>query len=146
MNLRTPAHPFDLRRSREQSLPAAVLTWADFLAPADRAVLVSIFRDGQRVKTVAATASMTPDSLRKRIRRLLRRVVDPEFQAIARHLGQFPPESAEIARRCILHGHSVSQVATELRLAPAEVRRQRRLALPLASLLEVAAVEGQVCS
>ena len=146
MHLRTPAPNFDLRRTRAKNFPASLLTWADFLDPMDRAILVSIFRDGQRLKTVAATASMSADSLRKRVRRLLDRVVDPDFQAIARHLGQFPPQHAEIARRCILYGHSVARVATDLRLAPAEVRRQRRLAMPLASLLEVAAVEGEVCS
>ena len=146
MQLRTPSPNFDLRRTRSTNFPPSLLTWADFLDPTDRAILHSIFRDGQRIKTVAATASMSPDSLRKRVRRLLDRVVDPDFQAIARHLGQFPPQHAEIARRCILYGHSVTRVAKDLRLAPSEVRRQRRLAMPLATLLGVAAVEAEVCS
>ena len=121
----------DLRKSDTTQAHDEVTLWADFLADTDRAILHSIFLHNIQIRTLAASGQTAADTLRKRIRRLLQRISSIEFQFIARNLAVLPPPTRAIAQLCILQGRSISEAASELRLAPNYVRQLRRLALPI---------------
>lgn len=124
----------DLRRTDTLAHDEVTL-WADFLADTDRAVLHSIFLHNMQIRSIAAAGKTSPDTLRKRIRRLLQRISSTDFQFVAKHLAVLPPPTKAIAQLCILQGFSISQAAQKLRLTPNYVRQHRRMAVPILNSL-----------
>ena len=132
----------DLRRTEVSQAQDEVTLWSDFLADCDRAVLHSVFLHNMQVRAVAAASRTSPDTLRKRIRRLLQRITSSEFQFIARHIAVLPPPTKAIAQLCILQGFSISEASEKLRLAPNYVRQHRRMAVPMLTSLVASNTSG----
>jgi len=192
-SIHTPVHDSlgrgvtDLRRRRREEGAEHVVKAAQFLPPADRVLIESIFRDGRRVSDMARllrgpgrdaqsfagpqrrasaitsansadrraqpitapvppTAPFKPNApdhdartLRARVRRVVRRMLTPEYQAVARwlaleKLGPRPDHSPlgaegslrrKVAVFCFLHGLSLREASRELAASLHTVRRQR---------------------
>ena len=127
--------PLDLRRNIRANIKSQIVAWADFLADPDRLILHAIFLHAQKILSIAALTRTSGDAVRKRMRKLVARIVSPEFQFIAKNLLLLPPPTQAIARMCILQGRPISEVAAELRLTPNYVRQHRRMAVPMLKMI-----------
>jgi hypothetical protein len=78
-----PRECTDLRRRRRRELVQRVIDRAAWLAPADRLLIESIYRDHRSVADIARLAEVDPRSLRRRVRRVVRRVLSPRFAFVA---------------------------------------------------------------
>jgi len=198
----------DLRRRRREESAEQIVHAAQYLPPAERVLIESIFRDGRRVSDMAKLiaspgrhASPTPPTsnrarsllgapghtladsfessqpplaqldpayardqseqdaraLRSRVRRVVRRIMTPEYQAVARWFaieklsdGLFAQPSSlshpaapdgpggtlrrRIAISCFLHGLSIREAARQLGLSLHTVRRHRDAVAAMAAM------------
>lgn len=151
----------DLRRRRHQEGVEKLVASARFLPTGERELIESVFRDGRRVSELARLISglsrNAPSSphagaspprpgvlarpgragrtLRYRVRRVVRRMLTPEYQAVARwmaleKLGSaasawngWGPTRRRVAICCGLHGLSLREAAADLNISLHTVRR-----------------------
>lgn len=131
--------PADLRRKRRQACADHLVRHAQHLPPADRALIEAVYRDGSRIVEIAALVSQrAPDdhtvrSLRRRIRALVRRMLDPRFDFVVRALGNadgiarspWSPVRAHVAREHYLNGRTMRDLARHSGASFYSVRRHR---------------------
>lgn len=105
---------------------------APYLSLSDAALMRSVFADGKSVKQVSELLGKAPRSLQRRVARLSRRCLSPEFAFVALNVGRFETRLARVATLCVLHGRSVRSVAEELELSQHLVRTLRASVLAMA--------------
>lgn len=125
----------DLRRRRQAALVEKVLRLATSLPSEDRALLESIYREGRTAVQVSHLTRQPARTIRRRVRRIVHRMVSPEFAFVALHRERWPVSRRRIADACVLEGLSMCQAADRLRVSFHNVRRHMEV---LAGLFEAA--------
>ncbi|MFO0832430.1 MAG: hypothetical protein U0637_11405 [Phycisphaerales bacterium] len=128
-----PEHPktrqlpqtFDMRRHRRQSEVDAILAMAQHLKPADRALLESVYQAGQTAAAVARVRKAEPRVVRAQIRRLVARVLAPEFAHVVRRRERWSRVRQQVGRLCFVEGASLRAAARALAISVYAVRRHR---------------------
>ncbi|MBY0313388.1 MAG: hypothetical protein K2W85_15080 [Phycisphaerales bacterium] len=92
----------------------------------------SIFDEGKSAKQISALLGIVPRSVQRRVARLTKRCLSPEFAFVALNVATFEPRLARVATLCVLHGRSVRAVAEELKLTQHLVRTLRANVLAMA--------------
>lgn len=124
----------DLRRREARAeLIARLATRAELLPPEERALLKAVYERGMPVAKLAALRGAEGDAgaLRRRLRRLVVRVLSPEFEFVARHRTGWGAARRRVATAMVLHGLSQRQAAAALGLSAHVVRRHREAVLAL---------------
>jgi DNA-directed RNA polymerase specialized sigma24 family protein len=96
---------------------------AAFLAPPDRTLIESIYRDGRTISDLARMMAVPRRTLQSRVDALLRRLNDPLFQFVARKGELLPRSCRAVARRVICEGQSQREAARTSRLTLHAVRK-----------------------
>ncbi|MCB9847030.1 MAG: hypothetical protein H6814_01310 [Phycisphaeraceae bacterium] len=117
------AELFDRRRRQCRDLAEALVARAEYLLPEDRALLTAIYRDGASAREVALLSGATPRSIRRRIRALAQRALDPRFAFVIVHRDAWPPTRRRVATELTLHGRPLRETARLLNLTLHTVRR-----------------------
>lgn len=119
-----PAQAADLRRRRKAEQIELVLHRASVLALPDRTLLEWILRDGRTAIQVAHVTKESVRAVRRRVRRLMRRLLSPEFLFVVRERQQWPATRRRVADACIVEGRSMHQTSRDLNMSFHTVRRQ----------------------
>lgn len=93
------------------------------LPPDDRALIQAVYGDGKNVAEIARLAREDPRSLRRRVRRIVKRLAAPEYAFVVLQASRWSRTRRRVAEVCILHGRSMRTAATELNLSLHTVRR-----------------------
>ena len=117
------AEVFDRRRRQGRDIAESLVARAEYLLPKDRALINAIYRDGSSAREVASLTDATPRAVRRRIRSLAQRVLDPRFAFVIIHREQWPPTRRKVATETILHGLPLRAAAKSLDLSLHTVRR-----------------------
>ncbi|MCC5822896.1 MAG: hypothetical protein LAT64_04775 [Phycisphaerales bacterium] len=118
--------PLDLRKHRDAEAAGLLVLRADWLSPADRALVVAVLRDGQSVAAMARATGMDPRSLRRRFAQAASRLLDDRTVFVARLLPSLTGTRARVARAFYLEGRSLRAIANEQRLGLHTVRAHRQ--------------------
>ena len=134
-----PDQAADLRRVHARETSDHLLALAHQLAPEDRAVIEAVYLHGHtavdmvkhREPGAGHTAGSTDDlnderaarALRARIRRLVRRMLRPEFGYVAHQIQTWTPTRQLVARACVLHGLPIRAASVRLNLSLHTIRR-----------------------
>jgi DNA-directed RNA polymerase specialized sigma24 family protein len=116
----------DLRRRVTEEVVDRLLERATCLPLTDRALLRAVYRDRQSTVELARLLGSAPRQVRRRLRRLVARVLSPEFIFVLRHRESWPRLRAEVATACILEGKSLRQAARDLDRSLTSVRSAHR--------------------
>ncbi len=106
--------------------------FATFLPPADAALMRSIFADGRPATQIAKLLGKPPRWIQRRVARLARRCLKPEFAFVALNIADMDPTLTRVATLCVLQGRSVRAVAEELGLSQHLVRTLRSSVMSMA--------------
>lgn len=117
------AEVFDRRRRQGRDLAESLVARAEHLLPKDRALINAIYRDGSSAREVATLTGATPRAVRRRIRSLAQRALDPRFAFVIVHRDQWPITRRKVATETILHGLPLRAAAKQLNLSLHTVRR-----------------------
>ncbi|MEM0982368.1 MAG: hypothetical protein AAGI17_00295 [Planctomycetota bacterium] len=118
-----PDEASDLRRRRDRELIETIVLRAVVLEPDDRELMLAIYRDNRRISEIAALLSVPPRRLRARVRRIIKRVLDPRFAFVARNREQWPTTRRRIATLRVLYGRTLRETAAQLELTIHQIRR-----------------------
>ena len=113
----------DLRRSHPRDAAEGLLLRAEVLPPSDRTLIGLVYREGFTTNTIAAMGFGPVRTVRRRVHKLVRRMLSPEFAFVALHAGDWPPTRRAVARAYFLHGLPMGEVARELGITYYAVRR-----------------------
>lgn len=141
------ADPGDLRRRRRKELIERILDRTPWLPAGDRMLVEAVYRDERTVAELAPMLNTKPRTLRRRVQRLVRRMLSPEFMfvvgrfiegaqrrrvASAQQLGSAGPRGRawnratnKVAEEVVLNGRSLRETAQTLHLSLHAVRRYR---------------------
>lgn len=114
---------FDRRRRQGRELAETLVARADYLLPEDRALINAIYRDGASAMEIAQLTDACPRTVRRRIRVLAQRTLDPRFAFVLFHRQDWPPTRRMVATELILHGRPLRATARHLNLSLYAVRR-----------------------
>jgi DNA-directed RNA polymerase specialized sigma24 family protein len=114
---------WDLRRKRRREVVDRIVEGSVWLTPADRALVLAYYRDGQRATEIARLANEPVRALRRRLRRAVRRVLSPEFAFVVEAHAGWSPTRRRVARACVLEGWSQRETSERLGLSLHTVRR-----------------------
>lgn len=113
----------DLRRRPDTRLHDTLLERAPWLAPGDRTLIELVFREGRTLREIASLLDQPPPAIRRRLRRIATRLLDPLTAYVAAHADTWPPTRRRIAVACVLQGLSMREAAQRLGLSLHTVRR-----------------------
>jgi DNA-directed RNA polymerase specialized sigma24 family protein len=116
----------DLRRRATEEVVDRLLRRAGSLPERDRALLRAVYCERQSTVELAKLLGETPRQVRRRLRRLVARVLSPEFVFVLRHRDAWPRERAEVATLCIVLGKTMRQAAREMNRSVTQVRSRYR--------------------
>jgi len=117
------AERFDRRRRQGRDLAEALVARAEHLLPEDRALIFAVYREGSSAREIASLTGATPRSVRRRIRILAQRILDPRFSFVLLHRNDWPPTRRKVATELTLHGFPLRETARRLNLSLHTVRR-----------------------
>jgi hypothetical protein len=134
-----PGDPADLRRKRRRAFADRLLALAEHLPTHDRTLIEASYRDALRVVELAAlVGGREPGeaqvrAMRRRIRVLVRRLLDPRFEFVVHALANtegiprapWSPLRARVAREFYLQGRTMRAIAAETRESFYSIRRHR---------------------
>lgn len=118
-----PGEAADLRRKRQRGLVEVITLRAELLPAHERALVEAIYREGASAKDVALLRGAPPKRVRRELRRLVQRLLDPRFLFVARNRESWPRQRRKVATTCVLHGLSMRDAAARLELSLHTVRR-----------------------
>lgn len=101
----------DLRRRPNLNVAHWLVFVAAHLDDEDRALIEAVFRDGITLRTIARLRGVSRYAIGRRIRQLTARLTDPRFIQAVNCLPEWPRRRADLARLCILRGHTVREAA-----------------------------------
>lgn len=128
----------DLRRPRDAEAADRVIHRAEWLGPADRALVLAVFRDGMTVTALARANDACPRTLRRRLHAAVSRINDDRAAFVVAQTTAMPAVSgtpsppaitgvrARIARSIYLHGCTMRALADTLDLSLHTVRAHRQ--------------------
>ncbi len=117
------ASAVDLRRSHSRVLAEQIVMRSEHLPASERQLLLAVYSQGNKVIDLARLMQQDPRSLRRKIRRLVRRVMTSRFTYVALHKDGWTASRRRVATACVLHGQSLRHAAHELGLSLHAVRR-----------------------
>jgi DNA-directed RNA polymerase specialized sigma24 family protein len=120
---RIPA--IDLRRRRGREQIRLLTELSSFLNPAERRLIEDTFDRGKTASVLAAELERDPRGLRREIRRLSRRLLDPRFAFVALTAAHWRPTRRRIAETHFIRGLSLRETARELGISLYRVRQHR---------------------
>ncbi len=120
LSVKSPA----VRQKRIACDEAVLAGRAELLDRADRDLLLAVWVHRGSAELMAHLAGRHPETIRRRVRRLLERIQSPSFLSAARALSLLPARQAEIARLHFCQKRSLRQIARHCALSLHEVRRQ----------------------
>ena len=106
-----------LRRRTE-----GLLTYAEHLDSADRALVEAVFERGASAAGLARAMSRDPRHVRRRLKRLINRMSSRMFQFVLRQRMHWTPNQRRVAEAVVLRGLTQRQAASELGLTLHQVR------------------------
>jgi DNA-directed RNA polymerase specialized sigma24 family protein len=112
--------------ARRRALPCdeeILLGRAELLARPDRDLLLAVWVHRGSAQLMAHLAGCHVQTIRRRVRKLLKRIQGDSFLAAARALPLLPARQGQIARLHFCQGASLRQTATACGLSLHEVRR-----------------------
>ncbi|HEX2836991.1 MAG TPA: hypothetical protein VHN77_02565 [Phycisphaerales bacterium] len=112
----------DLRRIRQRAQSDLILRRAEHLPDRDSAVLFALFRAEQTAAEVAVLQHTDARSVRRTARRLVARVLAPEFTHVISHHQRWERERQAVARLRFIEGRSIRDIARALSLSTYTVR------------------------
>lgn len=115
----------DLRKRQTRTLSKDILERAVILAPAERRLLEATFHDGLSCAQLAAEIGREPRGLRRQVRALTSRVLDPRFPFVASLAPRWRPTRRRVAEAVFLRGLSLRKTARELGMSLYSVRLHR---------------------
>ncbi len=116
----------DLRRPRDRQAADRLVLRADWLAPADRDLVLAVLRDGQTIAALARLHHADPRLLRRRFAALVARLLDERTAFVARTLPTLRGTRARVAKAFYLHGRTLRAIADEHNLTLHVVRAHRQ--------------------
>jgi DNA-directed RNA polymerase specialized sigma24 family protein len=121
-----------------------MLRLADHLAPADRALIRSIYDRGLSAGELSRALGRTPRSVRRQVQRLVQRVSSPEYRLILRRRREWSTTRRRVAELVFLRGGTQRAAAEATGLSLHETRREiDRIRLLIDQGLEQARREEQ---
>ncbi|MFM9959188.1 MAG: hypothetical protein ACKVZJ_14080 [Phycisphaerales bacterium] len=128
-----PAAFTDLRRKRSADEVDRLIHLAQWLPASDRALVLSVFQDHRTTIEAGALSSMTPRNVRKRLRAVVARLLDPSFELVVRCRERWPTIRRRVATAVFLHGRTQRDAAAHLQLTLHAVRFETQLIRALAT-------------
>jgi|CXWL01.1.fsa_nt_gi DNA-directed RNA polymerase specialized sigma24 family protein len=113
----------DLRRRRSREFTQEVVVRAGALPDREAALLKAVFADGKPLTELAALTATPVRRLRRRIHRLMKRVMTPEFAYVMRHAHSWPQTRRRVAHATVVLGQSLRETGRALGLSLHSVRR-----------------------
>ena len=113
----------DLRRIRDEAIHDVIRARARVLPMEDRAALEAVLLHGHHVNHIAAVAHKPARQMRVHIRRLLLRVLSPEFACVQAHSSAWGAARRSVGVSIFVRGVSMRQTAQNLKLPLHTVRR-----------------------
>lgn len=110
------------RRLHRRRQSDRLVELAAALAPPDRTLVESVYRDGRTIQDLARLMAVPRRTLQARVDALLRRINDPLYQFVATKSELLPRECRTVARRVICEGQSQRDAARATRLSLHTVR------------------------
>lgn len=123
MQTRLDDAALDMRRKRRRAMVTRVLDAADHLPAEERQLLVAIYGRGMAVSEVAVMLGAPERRLRRRVRALVRRVCDPNFDAAVRLSPELPRQFRQVARLKAIEGLPMRLIAQRLGVSYHTVRK-----------------------
>lgn len=134
-----PGDPADLRRKRRRAFADRLLALSIYLPDHDRTLIEASYRDSLRVVELASLIhGQSPTdtqirAMRRRIRVLVRRLLNPRFEFVLRALvnaegiarAPWSPLRARVAREFFLEGRPMRAIASGARVSFYLIRRHR---------------------
>jgi DNA-directed RNA polymerase specialized sigma24 family protein len=115
----------DLVESSDLPRSDAVLQGrAEFLAPADRDLVVAVMIRGQPATELARLMESSDRAIRRRVNRLCRRLTSKPFLRAVRALRFLAEDEAKVAQLYFCHGLSQRRLARALGLSVHQLRRK----------------------
>ncbi|MDF1809426.1 MAG: hypothetical protein P1U42_07000 [Phycisphaerales bacterium] len=115
----------DLRRRRESSHGDRLVRRAHWLEPADRELVLAMFRDGKSAVTISQLMNESPRNIRRRVRKLIERLNDPRVAYVVAHHKGWSKSRRAIAHSLFIKGKSMRETTEELGLSFYSVRKHR---------------------
>jgi hypothetical protein len=113
----------DLRRHRRRDEVETILLRAEHLPPADRALLLAVFQAGQTAIQVAALRGQPAKIVRREVRRLVARVLTPEFLHVVQRRSRWSRARQQVGQVCFVERLSLREASRRLALSMYAVRR-----------------------
>jgi len=107
-----------LQRGRMENL----VSYAEHLEPADRALIESVFERGMSAADLARAMGRDPRHVRRRLKRLITRMSSRPFQFVLRCRDKWPVNQRRVADAIVLRGLTQREAADELDLTLHQVR------------------------
>jgi hypothetical protein len=105
----------DLRRIHTREFIQSICDRAKFLPDSERALLDEVYNLGKSVAEIAETRGEKISHLRRRVRRITNRVLDPRYRYVAENQGQWRPTRRKVASACVIEGLSIKEAETGCR-------------------------------
>ena len=96
---------------------------AQYLAPADRALVEQVYGQGTSLAAVARLMGQPPRTLQRRFGRIMQRVNSKEFTFVCRHQALLSGPQRQVARKVIFQGQTLRQAAAYTGMSLHQVRR-----------------------
>lgn len=112
----------DLRRIRRRAQSDLILRRAEHLPEHESAVLFALFRAEQTAAEVAVLQHTDARSVRRTARRLVARVLAPEFAHVLSHHQRWERERQAVGRLRFIEGRSIRDIARAHSLSTYTVR------------------------
>ncbi len=122
-------HPYDiqaatdLRRRAPRDLADLLVARAEHLLDEDRALINAVYRDNLTASEIASLQSVSPRTVRRRVRVLVQRLLSPRYEFVARRRDAWSPTRARVAVACVLQGRTLRGAAQHLKVSLHTVRR-----------------------
>ena len=102
-----------------------VVMRAEFLAPADKALLEAVFERGINAGEFAGAIDKNgPETMRRRVQRLVERLGSSPYQFVMRQLKDWPPMQRKVGESVFLRGLSQREASQQLGMPIHGVRRE----------------------
>lgn len=112
-------------QTARQRVAEIVRRHANALPPDEAALVRAVYVSGHSIAALSRLTGECVHSIRRRLRRLERRLLAPEFEFVVEERGRWPLLRRQVGEAYFLRGRTIGQVAAELRLSAHVVREQR---------------------
>ncbi|MFG0253190.1 MAG: hypothetical protein ACF8NJ_09985 [Phycisphaerales bacterium JB038] len=113
----------DCRRRDRRALTERILLRAEWLEPADRALLESVYADQVPIARLARLRGHSPQRLRRRVRKLVGQLLAPSTSYVLSRRSDWGRERWQVACKHLVAGRDLRRTAADLGLTLHTVRK-----------------------